>query len=208
MPFIYKITNRINNKGYIGKTSLTIEQRWAEHQKDAMSSQKNHRPLYSAIRKYGIENFIVEQIEEVSTDKEACEREIFWIEYYGTFKNGYNATKGGDGRSYADYELIYNLFQEGKTSKEIREITGHADETIKRALETKNISSEERMLRGRTTKQSVQMLNKDTLEILNIFPSITSAERFLNKPNSRRHITEVCQKKRKTAYGYKWQWAD
>ena len=205
MPYIYKITNTINGKIYIGKTSSSVEVRWKEHQKDALKKSKQHRPLYSAIQKYGINNFVIEQIEEVPNDEIACEREVYWIEYYGSFKNGYNATKGGDGKTYADYDLIYALFQEGKTNKEICQITGYAVKTVTSALEQKGVSAEERKLRGFVSSQIVLMIDKDTEEILNVFPSYNAAERFLNKPGSRRHITEVCQNKRKTAYGYKWK---
>lgn len=205
MPYIYKITNILNGKMYIGKTSSTIEARWKEHREDATCRNKEHRPLYSAIQKYGANNFVVEQIEEVPNDEIACERETFWIEHYGSFKNGYNATKGGDGRQYADYDLIFALFNEGKTGKEICQITGYTDKTITLALEQKGVSAEERKSRGNTQSQAVFMLDKKTLEILKVFSSLNEAERFLDKPGSRRHISEVCHGKRQTAYGYKWK---
>ena len=205
MPYIYKITNILNGKMYIGKTSSTIESRWKEHREDATSRSKEHRPLYSAIQKYGIDNFIIEQVEEVPNDEIACERESFWIEYYGSFKNGYNAIKGGDGCQYADYDLIFTLFKEGKTGKEICQITGYSDKTITLALEQKGVSAEDRKARGNTQSQVVLMLDKNTLEILKSFPSLRKAERFLDKPGGRRHISEVCRGKRQTAYGYKWK---
>ena len=205
MPYIYKITNILNGKMYIGKTSSTIEARWKEHREDATCRSKEHRPLYSAIQKYGANNFVVEQIEEVPNDEIACERETFWIEHYGSFKNGYNATKGGDGRQQADYDLDCALFNEGKTGKEICQITGYTDKTITLALEQKGVSAEERKSRGNTQSQAVFMLDKKTLEILKVFSSLNEAERFLDKPGSRRHISEVCHGKRQTAYGYKWK---
>lgn len=55
------------------------------------------------MRKYGIENFHIELIEETTNPEE---REKYWIEYLGTYKNGYNATLGGDGKHYLDYDLI------------------------------------------------------------------------------------------------------
>lgn len=208
MPYIYKITNVLNGKMYIGKTSSTIQARWKEHRQDAARRSKEHRPLYSAIKKYGADNFIIEQLEEVPNDEIAREREIFWIEYYGSFKNGYNATKGGDGRQYADYDLILALFNEGKTGKEICQITGYAHETVTLALEQKGISAAERKARGNTQSKTVLMLDKNTLKILKSFSSLKEAERFLNKPGGRRHISEVCRGKRQTAYGYRWKLAD
>lgn len=61
------------------------------------------------MRKYGIEHFHIELLEETSTPEE---REIFWIESKRSFKNGYNATMGGDGRKYIDYDLVISLYQQ------------------------------------------------------------------------------------------------
>ena len=99
MPYIYKITNNLNGKIYIGKTNFTIEKRWKEHCQDYQKDCLNKRPLYSAMKKYGIENFFIEEVERLETPQQAEEREKYWIEYYGSFKYGYNATKGGDGKS-------------------------------------------------------------------------------------------------------------
>ena len=52
------------------------------------------------MNKYGIEHFHIELIEETDNPEE---REIYWIEKLGSFKNGYNATLGGDGKKYLDY---------------------------------------------------------------------------------------------------------
>lgn len=140
-------------------------------------------------------------------DDIASEREIYWIEYYGSFKNGYNATMGGDGKRYADYDLIVSLYNEGKTNKEICEITKYSEKTVTMALNQANITSLDRRIRSHGG-MSVLMLDKNTDEIINIFSSITQAENYLNKPSSRRHITEVCKGKRKTAYGYKWKYGN
>ena len=203
IAYIYKITNNINGKIYIGKTEFSVEKRFKEHCRDAFKERCEKRPLYSAINKYGIENFTVETIEETDNPEE---REKYWIEYYGSFKNGYNATMGGDGKKYADYELILSLFNEGKTEKEIYQITGYTDKTIRAALVQGGVSQEDRQARGVATRSKpVVMLDKNTLKILKVFPSAREAERYLNKPNGNRHINEVCNGKRQTAYGYKWR---
>jgi hypothetical protein len=53
--------------------------------------------LYDAINKYGSENFSIEEVEECSPEV-LNDREVYWIEQYGSFKNGYNATRGGEGK--------------------------------------------------------------------------------------------------------------
>lgn len=205
MAYIYKITNKINNKIYIGKTLKTIEERWKEHCKDYKKDSEEKRPLYSAMKKYGIENFKIEEIEKCNINI-VNEREKYWIEYYSSFKNGYNATKGGDGKAYADYDLIYSLWKENKNMLEIQNILGYSIDTIRIALENNNVTERERRERGiQSYSKSIAMLDKETEEILNVFSSQEEALRFLNK-SSGGHIAQVCKGKRKTAYGFKWRY--
>ena len=95
MYYIYKITNLINGKVYIGLTTLTVEQRWKIHVRD---SKTNTKHLYKSIRKYGIDNFYVEKIDETDSFKELGELERKYIkEYQSTDPNkGYNLTAGGE----------------------------------------------------------------------------------------------------------------
>ena len=127
MAYIYQITNDINEKIYIGKTESSIENRFREHCNDAFRERNEKRPLYSAMRKYGIEHFHIKLIEETNDPEE---REKYWIEKLGSFKYGYNATIGGDGKRYADYDLIYSLYNQGNNYKQIHEITHYDDHTI------------------------------------------------------------------------------
>ena len=78
------------------------------------------------MRKYGIEHFYIEEIEQTDNPEE---REIYWIEYYQSFKYGYNATLGGDGKRLRNYNLIYTLYQQGKNIKEISEILHYDEKT-------------------------------------------------------------------------------
>jgi group I intron endonuclease len=96
MTGIYKITNKISGNAYIGYAQ-NIEERWKEHIRASKSdSRQSNKILYLAFNKYGIENFNFEVLEEC--DRSLLQkREIYWIEYYNTFKNGYNMTPGGDG---------------------------------------------------------------------------------------------------------------
>ena len=204
MAYIYKITNDINGKVYIGKTINTIEKRWSEHCKDSLKERNENRPLYRAMNKYGIQHFHIEEIEECSIE-EVSEKEKYWIEIYGSFKYGYNATKGGDGKQYADYDLIYKLWLDGKNVKEIHNLTNYDNGTIRIALEENNISAIERRNRQiQKVERAVAMLDKNTKEIIKVFPSRKAAYDYLGKQHSG-HIAEVCKGKRKTAYGYAWK---
>lgn len=94
MQGVYKITNIINNKVYIG-CSKDIETRWQKHKYESNNSKhpQYNYSIHKAFRKYGIENFKFEIIEECEN---YFEREIFWIAYYNSYYNGYNETKGGE----------------------------------------------------------------------------------------------------------------
>lgn len=104
MSFIYAITNDVNGKQYVGKTNhQTIEERFKEHIKDSKKEHCEKRPLYDAMRKYGIEHFHIKELEECSCE-EASNKEIYWIGRLDTYNNGYNATLGGDSKKYYDYK--------------------------------------------------------------------------------------------------------
>jgi group I intron endonuclease len=93
---IYKITNKVNGKVYVGQ-ALDIKHRFNRHRNDAFDPQNRqyNSALYQAIRKYGFENFVFEILEEC-TPNQLDEREIYYIaklQAFGT--NGYNLTPGG-----------------------------------------------------------------------------------------------------------------
>lgn len=132
MGYIYKITNEINQKVYIGLTSKSIEERWKQHIQASKNLSLN-RPLYVALRKYGIENFSIKLIEEVDDDF-LGEREIYWITYYNSYKNGYNATLGGDGKwtkKVKQYNLSGQLIAIYKNAFEAAQYNEVSEESIR-----------------------------------------------------------------------------
>ena len=205
MPYIYKITNKINGKVYIGKTLNSIQKRWREHLIDSKKRKCEKRPLYSAINKYGEENFEIEQIEECSRDI-LNERECYWIEYYGSFKNGYNAIIGGDGKPYLDYDLIYNTYLKTKNMKQTSILCNCSVDSVRKILEIYDITKENRIKNGhKVLGHPVAKIDKYTDEIIAVYETIAEAEKENPKAN-RQHISKVCKGKRKTAGGYKWEY--
>jgi len=98
MAFVYKITNTITKKCYIGWTGNTVEHRWAEHKISAFKNNDN-RKFYNALRKYGPDSWLVETLIETTSKEEAKVKEIELIEHFDSYNKGYNATKGGDGNN-------------------------------------------------------------------------------------------------------------
>lgn len=93
---IYKITNKLNGKIYVGQTIKSLEERFQKYCCGTSAKDKYHfnMAIKKAIRKYGKDNFTIELIEEVETDK-LNEREVYWISFYDSYNKGYNCTLGG-----------------------------------------------------------------------------------------------------------------
>lgn len=118
---IYKFTNKINNKIYIGQTTQTLEQRIKKHLQQLDDETYFHR----ALKKYGINNFDIEIIEKNIPLNELDKREIYWIKIYNSYytsNKGYNLTKGG---------------QWGNSSQLI---CGSAENEIKDLIENSNLT--------------------------------------------------------------------
>ena len=135
---IYKITNELTEKAYIGQ-SIQIEIRWKQHIYDATHfvEQAQKRKLYTAFHENGIENFTFEILEECEPIQSILnEKEIYWIRYYDTFNNGYNMTMGGQGEDSWRYDpiLIRQLWDEGLSINEICDIVGCGKAVVQNRL--------------------------------------------------------------------------
>ncbi len=144
MAYIYSITNLTNNKQYIG---LTLQSnpydRWKKHVYD---SKNSNYPIHCAIRKYGVDNFKFRIIEECS-DVIVEEKEIFYIEKYDTYYNGYNATLGGKIRYDKDAKPISCYTKNGEWVEDYSSLTDAANAVngdlacISRCVNGKNFSA-------------------------------------------------------------------
>ena len=119
--WIYKMTNIQNNKVYIGQTIRPIKDRFNRHMNDALHNIIDTH-FARAIRKYGKENFTIEEIDSANTQEELNQKERYWIQYYNSVKDGYNETDaiskcGGNtyqSKTEKEMEVIKNKISEGK----------------------------------------------------------------------------------------------
>lgn len=139
--FIYKITNKVNGMSYIGQTRYTVEFRWRQHQ-----HKKDNCYFHNAIRKYGVNNFIVETLEECEVSQ-LNNREIYYIAKYNTFNKGYNLTIGGEGKRkiYSDnqYDEIKELYLSGFSSNKIATLFNVDKATIVKILKLQGVKIRE-----------------------------------------------------------------
>ena len=143
--YIYKITNKINGKSYIGQTT-DYQRRFREHRNKGYGEEPN-KPLYNAFDKYGINNFDFEVIEDLTENYN--EREKYWIQYYNTLlPNGYNVEPGGE-------EPPLNI---GENSP-YAEHTKQQIEEIKELLKNTDISFEELAKKYNYSVSSILKIN-------------------------------------------------
>lgn len=208
MAYIYKITNIINGKLYIGQTSSSIEERWKEHIKDSQKENIKNRPLYKAINKYGINSFKIDIIEEI-INNDIASREKYWIEYFGTFKYGYNATIGGDGVPYIDYDLVVATYNEIYNQTEVARQLNIDRSSVARILKIRQVNNIFYAQEVNKTCNSniINMYNLQGKFIKTFASARDAAFEVTNKKNCS-HIMDVCKGKRKTAYGYIWKFAN
>ena len=212
MSYIYKIINDINDKIYVGKTDFSLEKRFREHCQDAFRDRNEKRPLYAAMRKYGIEHFKIKLIEETNNPEE---REIYWIGFYDGYTQGYNATKGGDGKQLYDHQAILTRLKEHPYPCDIAEEFGCCRDIVyniakQNQIEIKNRSQE---LLKTSLRKEISAFTKDD-KFVNSFNSVAEAAEWCYNQKKcatlnsgvRSHIAEAANGKRKSAYGYIWKY--
>jgi group I intron endonuclease len=201
---IYKITNKINNKVYIGCTITSLEKRYYEHLYRCFKTDYKSK-LYNSIKKYGEENFEIELIEECDVNK-IYETEKKYIEQYDSFKNGLNGTFGGEG--CLGYKHSPEIRK--KISKKTKEGDSHKGKTYdilygekgenekqKRKESVKkywgNLTEEDKEVRIKKLKEKVRSKSKYSIEMI---------IEIKNKFKQGFKIKEIHQQYPQISYGY------
>lgn len=177
--YIYKLTNVIDNKCYIGQTTRTVEERVLEHFKYHLNGQSHCRKLSFAIKKYGPENFKIETIDTAISVDELNNKEVYWVKFYDSIGNGYNLAAGGDNRLISD-ETREKLSKAGKGRK-------LSPDQIKKMRESHIIPVFQYTSEGYFVRE---------------YPSAIDA--FLVTRINNSEIGKCCKKKRRMAGGFQW----
>ena len=209
--FIYVITNDINEKQYVGKTTGNINIRFNEHCRDYLRFFTEERPLYKAMQKYGTEHFSIALLEECDLTI-LNEREQYWINKLDTYKHGYNATIGGDGIQLYDYNLFIQDYDNGMTGNEIAQ-KYHCDVgTVRKALVKAGKNTYKNSLSRNISIPIIQLDLKGN--IIQTFNSSHEAAKWLQQYNYTKDksyrsigvkILKAARGERLTAYKFKWQ---
>ena len=178
--WIYKITNIQNNKVYIGQSIRPIQDRFHRHINDALNNILDTH-FARAIRKYGKDNFIIEQIDQAQTQDELNKKEQYWIQYYNSVQNGYNETD-------AISKCGGNTYQ-SKTEKEM--------EVIKEKIRQTKLGAKNPMAK------KIKRINIITNEV-DIFDTIISCAKACGIKNGKTSITTRLNGQVKSPYKNTW----
>ena len=178
--WIYKITNIQNNKVYIGQTIRQIEQRFHRHLNDALNNILDTH-FARAIRKYGKDSFIIEEVDNAQTQDELNQKERYWIQYYNSVNEGYNETD-------AISKCGGNTYQ-SKTKEEM--------EVIKEKIRQTKIGSKNPMAR------KIKRTNIITNEI-DVFDTVISCAKACGIKNGKTSISDRLNGKIKSPFKKTW----
>lgn len=201
--FIYKITNAENNLCYIGFDTHAeyLQHRWSAHRRNcALKDTK----FYTALRK-DIGKFSYEVIDRAEKIVDLVFKEIYWIDYYNSYKNGYNSTRGGDGLNqdlsqFSEIEIQqlkqlysmtmtnynHNIKWKDRTTEERKELTSHLhnasiykkkSESLKQYYKDNPAAIEEKRSRMRLSRNTNKQVRDEQARIA----SMIGAEKVSKK---------------------------
>ena len=185
--YIYKTTNLIDNKIYIGKKKGEFTEKY----------KGSGKYLRNAVNKYGVENFKVEIIEYCETLEEQNEKEKYWIDYYRNQNvEMYNISDGGDGgNTFAELDDIdrQKRIQKLKENSYFANLTPEQDKEIRRkSWETRRKNGKDKL----TPEQSLKLSNS--------LKQYYSSEEYQLKLAKQREINKQIKLKKKQQFMQQW----
>lgn len=206
MGYIYKVTNKVNGKVYIGKTENTIKARWSAHVSSScnINSREYNFKFHRAIRKYGAHNFKIEIIDDVE-QAETADREKYWIEFYDSIKYGYNTTFGGEGSVRYSDEFFISCWKAGMSQEDVHKKYGLSRNTVStryRDLFSEHDIHEMKLQRLKETNGTPVFQYDMQGNFVNEYCSVNEAKR----QTGINHIDQVARGERRKAGGFVWSY--
>lgn len=209
MGYIYKVTNDVNDKIYIGQTINSIEYRFRCHINEPIKNNKFHK----ALSDIGVEHFKIELVEEC-LDEDLNDREKYWIKFYDSVNRGYNTTWGGSCGLHYNRQEILDLWNQGLNIQKISEAIGIDRGLLAQILRNNGIIDDEikarhyEAMRVQVKNRAVYQINPKTGEVIKKWDMISEAERQLHISHTA--IVRCCGLKpqSKTAGGFTWRYVE
>lgn len=233
--FVYKITNNINGKSYIGQTKRSPHIRWKEHKTRNNSVCPK---LKRAFEKYGTENFSFEILCEVNTLEELNKKEVELISKYNTIDNGYNIDMGGKNKKRpkevvekilkaVKRKIVYQYDLKGNFIAKYKSITEAANKNNIHMTSIIHCMKERKMIAGNFqwkdfySKKINPVKNKmvkprprrqvckysKNMKLLAVYKNAAEAARK-NNFKGKAGIVKVCNGKQKTCGGFYWAYKE
>lgn len=164
------------------------------------------------MQKYGVEHFSAIKVEECD-EADVNMREVYWIEQYDSYHSGYNATKGGDGKSYIDYDKVVETYQKSRKISFVCQSLNVDPGTVRKILKLRGVDTSDYQP-SEFLRKSVIMKDKENVFIRS-FVSVREAARYLIRNGISKSgegglsgkISACCKNKgRKSVCGYKWEY--
>lgn len=224
--YIYCITNKVNGKKYIGQTKTDISTRWRGHKSDVTNPNAQKFAIHLAMQKYGIDNFDIQQIEELENSEIEelsnilNDKEKYYINFFQTIApNGYNLTEGGESGNIKDFKEVCQYDMLGHLINEYDSITNAALLTNGNKKAISSCCMHHLKTSGgfvweyKGNKPRIIYSKKDSFykvdqylingTFINTYESSNMASKNTGVPVCQ--IRSVCNGENKTAHGYVWR---
>ena len=209
---IYKATNVATGEVYIGATTISLHERINDHYNKA-TKNCGHK-FQNAIREYGFESFIWEQIDTGINTDELALKEKYYIQKFDSFNNGYNSDRGGGfKKTIYQYNLTGELESTFQSLEEASKSSSISEESISHACvgdrKTSNgfywTYTSTFNLKEDIRKKKVIQYDFDG-ELVKVFDSISEASKATEVNKS--SIAKCCRGERKKAGNFIWKFSD
>lgn len=187
---IYKITNKVNNKVYIGFTQDT-ERRWKQHINDYVRIK---RPLYESMKKHGTDNFIFEVIYQSDNREHTLTiMEPYFIDLYDSYNKGYNCNKGGLNTNTDELCKLNSERMKKENPMFNHETRKKVSKSLKgRKTGPRTILTKEKIKQGKLGEKNPNYGNPDAAIHLNVKITCEHCQKIMNKGNYIRWHGERC----------------